>query len=131
MERDTLRQAVTDHLVLCIRGQDLSPTELAEASSLFGEPKTFVLRKNRVDDAPEVSIVSNRPPLLGGKPLVQVKHWHTDDSYLAEPATLTLLHAVTLPRAGGDTKFINCYAVLDHLPPDLRGRVNGLQAVHK
>jgi hypothetical protein len=78
LERDTLRQAVTDHLVLCIRGQVLSPTELAEASSLFGEPKTFVLRKNRVDDAPEVSIVSNRPPLLGGKPLVQAKHWHTD-----------------------------------------------------
>jgi len=130
-ERDALRQAITDHLVLCIRGQDLSPMELAEASSLFGEPKTFVLRNDRIEDAPEVSIVSNRPPLHGGKPLVQAKHWHTDDSYLAEPATLTLLHAVTLPVTGGDTEFINCYAVLDTLPPNLRGRVDGLRAVHK
>ena len=130
-ERDALRQAITDHLVLCISGQDLSPTELAEASSLFGEPKTFVVRNDRIEDAPEVSIVSNRPPLLGGKPLVQAKHWHTDDSYLAEPATLTLLHAVTLPVAGGDTEFINCYMVLDALPPNLRARVDGLRAVHK
>jgi taurine dioxygenase len=130
-ERVALRQAVTDHLVLCIRGQNLSPTELAEASSLFGEPKTFVLRNDRIEDAPEVSIVTNRPPSLGGKPLVQAKHWHTDDSYLAEPATLTLLHAVTLPEAGGDTEFINSYAVLDALPPDLRDRVDGLRAVHK
>jgi taurine dioxygenase len=107
-ERNALRQAITYHLVLYIRGQDLSPAELAEASNLFGKPKTFVLRNDRIDDAPEVSIVSNRPPLLGGKLLVQAKHWHTNDSYLAEPATLTLLHAVTLPGAGGDTEFINC-----------------------
>ena len=130
-ERDALRQAITDHLVLCIRGQDLSPTELAEASNLFGKPKTFVLRRDRIEDAPEVSIVSNRPPSLGGKPLVQAKQWHTDDSYHAEPATLILLHAVTLPGAGGDTEFINCCAVLDALPPDMRSRIDNLRAVHK
>lgn len=129
--RDALMNALTEHLVLCIRGQELSPQELAAASRVFGDPKTFVLRNDRIEGAPEVSVVSNRPPALGGKPLVQAKHWHTDDSYLAEPATLTLLHAVTLPAQGGDTEFINCYAVLDALSPEMRARVDDLRAVHK
>lgn len=126
-----LRQAVTDHLVVCLRDQDLTPPQFAQASRIFGTPKTFVLRQDRVEGAPEVSVVSNRPPALGGKPLVQAKHWHTDDSYLALPATLTLLHARTLPREGGDTEFINCYRVLDEMPDAMRARITGLRAVHK
>lgn len=126
-----LNDALTDHLLLCIRDQALEPRAFAQASHIFGPPKKFVLRRDRLDDAPEVSVVSNRPPSLKGKPLVQAKHWHTDDSYFAEPATLTLLHAQTLPNAGGDTEFINCYEVLDALPSDMRRRIEGLRAVHK
>ena len=88
-------------------------------------------REDRLDEAPEVSIVSNRPKLNDGKPLVQAKHWHTDDSYLAAPATLTLLYAKTLPAVGGDTEFINCYDVLAALPAVMRSRVENLRAVHK
>ena len=127
----SLKQAIADHLVICIRDQDLTPRELADASRLFGPLKTFVLREDRIDEAPEVSIVSKRPKLNDGKPLVQAKHWHTDDSYLAAPATLTLLYAKTLPKDGGDTKFINCYDVLDALPAAMRSRVANLRAVHK
>ena len=127
----SLKQAIADHLVICIRDQDLTPRELADASRLFGPLKTFVLREDRIDEAPEVSIVSNRPKLNDGKPLVQAKHWHTDDSYLAAPATLTLLYAKTLPKDGGDTEFINCYDFLDALPAAMRSRVANLRAVHK
>ena len=126
-----LDQALTDHIVLCIRGQDLEPKAFTDASRLFGTPKLYLTRRDRLDDAPEVSVVSNRPPSLEGKPLVQAKFWHTDDSYLALPATLTLLHAKTLPHEGGDTEFINCYRVLEALPSDMRQRIDGLRAVHK
>ncbi|MBH69183.1 MAG: hypothetical protein CMM58_12575 [Rhodospirillaceae bacterium] len=128
---EKLCQAVTDHLVLCIPGQHLSPQQLVAVGRAFGPLETFVLRSDRLVGAPEVSVVSNRPPALDGKPLVQAKHWHTDGSYLAEPATLTLLQAVTLPETGGDTEFINCFAVLRALPPELRRRIEGLRAVHK
>ena len=127
----SLENALTEHLMLCIRDQVLEPQAFAQASRIFGPPKTFVLRRDRLDGAPEVSVVSNRPPSLEGKPLVQAKYWHTDDSYLAEPATLTLLHAKTLPDDGGDTEFINCYQVLEALPPAMRDRIEGLRAVHK
>lgn len=128
---DALTQALAQHLVLCIRDQNLDPPAFAAASRLFGDPKPYFLDRDRIEGAPEVSVVSNRPKDLGGKPLVVAKHWHTDDSYLAEPATLTLLHARTLPAEGGDTEFINCYAVLAAMPTALRRRIDGLMAVHK
>ena len=128
---EKLSQALTDHLVLCVRNQHLSPRELAAVASAFGPLETFVLRSDRLEEAPEVSVVSNRPPAFDGKPLVQAKQWHTDGSYLAEPATLTFLQAVTLPERGGDTAFINCCAVLDALPSELYRRIHGRRAVHK
>ena len=126
-----LMEAIADYLMICIRNQDLTPRQLVNVSCLFGSPKTFLLRKDRIDETPEVSIVSNRPALAGGKPLVQAKHWHTDDSYLAEPATLTFLYAKKLPIEGGDTEFINCYDVLGALPVAMRSRIGDLRAVHK
>jgi|TARA_A100001037_G_scaffold302580_2_gene334519 taurine dioxygenase len=126
-----LIKEISDYQVICIRDQNLTPRQLVSASRLFGRPKTFLLRKDRIDEAPEVSIVSNHPVLADGKPLVQAKHWHTDDSYLAEPATLTFLYAKKLPVEGGDTEFINCYDVLDALPAAMRSRVGNLRAVHK
>ena len=126
-----LIEAISDYQMICIRNQNLTPRQLVNASRLFGPPKTFLLRKDRIDEAPEVSIVSNRPELAGGKPLVQAKHWHTDDSYLAEPATLTFLYAKKLPVEGGDTEFINCYDVLAALPVAMRSQIENLRAVHK
>jgi taurine dioxygenase len=126
----SLRQALTDHLVICIRNQDLDPPALAAAAAMFGPLKRFVVRQDRMLEAPEVSVVSNRSASLGGKPQVQARHWHTDDSYYAEPATITLLLAKILPNAGGDTEFINAYKVLEALPVNFRHRIEGLRAVH-
>jgi len=126
-----LHEALKEHLVLCIRGQQLAPPAFAKAARLFGPLKKFITRRDRIDSTPEVSIVSNRPPSLEGKPLVQAKYWHTDDSYLAKPATLTLLHAKILPKTGGNTDFINCYSVLHDLPNTMKERIKGLRAVHK
>lgn len=126
-----VKRALADCLMVCIPAQDLEPQEFAAAARLFGTPKPYLLDRDRVPGAPDVSVVSNRPPGLGGKPLVVAKHWHTDDSYLAAPATLTLLHARTLPETGGDTEFINCYAALEAMPAGLRRRIEGLRAVHK
>ncbi|PPR61512.1 MAG: Alpha-ketoglutarate-dependent taurine dioxygenase [Alphaproteobacteria bacterium MarineAlpha4_Bin2] len=128
---EELIQALMDHQVLCVRNQHLSPRALVVVGSAFGALETFVTRSDRLEEVPEVSVVSNRPPALEGKALVQAKHWHTDGSYLAAPATLTLLQAVTLPETGGDTEFINCCDVLDALPNHLRRRIDGLRAVHK
>ncbi len=127
---EALNAALARHVLLCVRGQDFGPAGLARAAARFGPLKTYVTVQDRLPDVPEVSVVSNRPPGFGGKPMVQARYWHTDDSYLALPATLTILQAKTLPDTGGDTEFINCYLALDRMPADLRRRIEGLRAVH-
>ena len=52
-----LNRALVDHLVLCIRDQDLTPAQYGAASHLFGSPKPQVLRSTRLEDAPEVKRV--------------------------------------------------------------------------
>lgn len=129
--RAALREAIEQNLVLCFRDQQLTPQGLVDAASQFGRTKAFLLKSDRTDIVPEVSIVSNRPPGSNdGKPVVQASHWHTDDSYLKLPATLSFLNAVTLPAKGGDTEFINCYEVLATLPHELREAIEGLAAIH-
>ena len=39
--------------------------------------------------------------------LVNGASWHTDDSFMREPCSLTMLYGVVVPSTGGDTKFIN------------------------
>jgi taurine dioxygenase len=42
----------------------------------------------------------------------------------------SVLRAVEVPRAGGDTLFADMAAAYDNLPADLRARIDGLTAVH-
>jgi taurine dioxygenase len=57
--------------------------------------------------------------------------FHTDDSYVHEPAAATALHARQLPPSGGgDTCFIDMRAAYDILEPALKRRLLGLRAVH-
>ena len=124
-----LLKAITNYLVVCIKGQKLSPSKLADVSRLFGKPKQYFVKDETVDDIPEVIVVSNRT--REDKPKVYASHWHTDDSYRKKPATLTFIYPDILPENGGGTDFINCYSVYDDLPQELKIKIKNLRAVHK
>ena len=128
--RDKLLKAITHHLVVCIKNQKLSPSKLVDVSKLFGKPKQYFVKDETVDNIPEVIVVSNRT--RENKPKVYASHWHTDDSYRKEPATLTFIYPDILPvNGGGGTDFINCYLVYDDLPKKLKNKIADVQAVHK
>ena len=124
-----LLKAITNHLVVCIKDQKLSPSKLADVSRLFGKPKQYFVKDETVDDIPEVIVVSNRT--RENKPKVYASHWHTDDSYRKKPATLTFMYPDILPENGGGTDFINCYSVYEDLPQELKIKIKKLRAVHK
>ena len=124
-----LLKAITNHLLVCIKDQKLSPSKLAYVSRLFGKPKQYFVKDETVDDIPEVIVVSNRT--REDKPKVYASHWHTDDSYRKKPATLTFIYPDILPENGGGTDFINCYSVYDDLPQELKIKIKKLRAVHK
>ena len=127
-----LRRAILDNLVLCIRGQALDPIGYRNAMRLFGTP----LIRRQTSQHPEVAeiniISSEDKDVLGdGKRLVNGALWHTDDSFMAMPCSLTMLYGVEVPPVGGDTQFTNMYAAYDALPAQLKRRIADLRVLHK
>lgn len=129
-----LRAALLHHHLLCLRGDPLPPSAFLAVGRLFGEPQVQLLRKHRVDDAPGVSVFDSTWNTPADKPadlrLDRRSGWHTDDSYFAEPAWITLLQAVEIPSSGGETRFCNARAAYEELDADTRARIDGLEAVH-
>jgi taurine dioxygenase len=127
-----LLDALHENLVLCVRGQTLAPLPFRDAMARFGTP---VLRKQlaATPECPEVNIISSedRDVLGDGKKLVNGASWHTDDSFMREPCSLTMLYGVIVPRSGGDTQFLNLYAAYDALSPETKARIDGLRVIHR
>jgi taurine dioxygenase len=127
-----LRDALNRNLVLCIRDQKLAPPVFRDAMARFGTP---MLRKqlSRTEECAEVNIISSedRDVLGDGKKIVNGATWHTDDSFMREPCSLTMLYGVVVPSRGGDTQFTNMHAAYEDLSPETKARIEGLKVIHK
>jgi taurine dioxygenase len=127
----TLRQALWDHQVLCIRGQNIGPGEYLAAVSVFGEPQVRP-EIPHVDGFPAVTTLSSedRDTKGDGKRLVAGATWHSDDTFMERPSALTALYGIVVPDEGGDTQYANMYAAYEALPEDKRRYLDTLKVVH-
>ncbi len=124
-----VHHAFLDHLVLLIRGQTLNDDELVAFGHRFGEPTAaapvHVGQKPR--ERPEIAIISNvieNGMAIGGLGDGEAV-WHSDSSFNPVPPSLSILHSIELPPAGGDTGFANMYLALETMPDHLRKRIAG------
>jgi taurine dioxygenase len=124
------------HSALLVRGQRLADADLIAFSRRFGEldpPPVNEKGKTFVPEHPEIYVVSN---VIGpdGVPIGSLGAgeavWHTDMSYLAEPPDASLLYALEIPPAGGDTWLCGMEAALQALPAPLLARVRDLKIKH-
>ena len=119
-----------DHLVIVIREQKLSDDDLIAFSARFGVldevPPVSIGQKPR--DNRHVSVISNI--LENGVPIGGLGDdeviWHSDTSYRDYPPSASILYALEIPSAGGNTGFSNMYLALETLKPELRDRIDGL-----
>jgi len=132
---ETVMQAWRDYLVLVFRGQTLTDAAFLDFSARLGEldlaPIT-VTGKPWNPELPHLAVVSNvvengRP--IGGLGNAELS-WHTDMSYADDPPIASLLYALEVPPAGGDTWFCNMYAAWEALPADVKRRIAGLTCKH-
>ena len=81
---------------------------------------------------PEIYVVSN--VIENGVPIGSLgageAMWHTDMSYLEIPPKASMLYALEVPAAGGDTYFCNMYRAYESLPDPLKQRIAGLSLKH-
>ncbi len=124
-----------DHLVVRFRGQRLALEDLIAFSRRFGELDWAPVQETGrrfVEGHPEIYVVSN--VIENGVPIGSLGAgeavWHTDMSYLANPPKASMLYALEIPPAGGDTHFCNMYSAYESLPDALRHRVAGLALKH-
>ncbi len=120
------------HQVIVIPGQSLTTERFIEVGRLFGKPQPHVLRHLHHEGHPEILLLSN--VMKDGEPVGiydGAAYWHTDQSYDAETASATVVHAVQVPARGGETRFADMYRAYETLPEAMKRRIDGLVARHR
>jgi taurine dioxygenase len=120
-----IRQALLDHGVIFLRGQNLTPDR----------HKAFARRFGPLNIDKFVKGPPRHPEIM---PVVKEAHdtgnfagmWHTDVTFLDEPALGSILYAREVPDFGGDTLFANMALAYETLSPGMQALLDGLRAVH-
>jgi taurine dioxygenase len=127
-----LRELYAQHGVLVFRRQALNEAELAAFCALFGALELTVRSDWASPTVPEVTVLSNLKDGLG-RPIGGLGdgelQWHSDQSYMLEPATGAALYALELPPAGGETFWVDLRAAYAALPRQLRARISGKRGI--
>lgn len=127
-----VKQAHLEHGVLVFREQRLTPQQHIAFSARFGPLQVHPMGQFNLEGAPQILLVSNERH-ADGRPAGIAdagRYWHTDMSYMKEPALGSLLYARAIPDEGGDTLFCDMTAACADLAPDMRRRLAGLTVVH-
>lgn len=112
-----IRELWLRHHVVAIRGQThLSADDLSAFALRFGP-----YYRHPFYDA-EMGLHPLNIPAGG--------YWHSDVTYAEQPPAGTLLHALALPPAGGDTMWANMALAFDELSPPMQRFLTGLSATH-
>jgi taurine dioxygenase len=129
---DAIRRAWFDNGVMVIRDQDLTPQQHIAFSRRFAALAIHVADQFLLPGHPEILVLSNKKR-DDGTPVGfedAGRYWHSDVSYDAEPALGSMLLAVEIPPAGGDTMFADMCRAWETLPEATRQRIEGRRAVH-
>lgn len=122
---ELVNQALTDHLVLFFRDQNqLTPEEQIRFAGQFGPFEYHAFAKPHPDH-PELVVLDQTDPQRDG-----ANSWHTDSTFMEQPAWGSVLRAVQLPPLGGDTCWASMYAAYEALSPRLRTLLDGCTALH-
>jgi taurine dioxygenase len=131
---ECLRRLFAEHGVLVFRRQSLSEDEYAEFCALFGSLERTVRTDWASRVRPEIGLITNLKDgngnALGGLGDGEVE-WHSDQAYMAHPATGAALYAVEVTSQGGRTYWANLASAYEALPERLKSAIDGKSAVFR
>lgn len=122
---DELHAQLIEHHVIFLRDVDLSPVQMAELGKGLG---TLGARHHSYVTHPEsedVVILEWK-----GDDLPDAAEWHSDMTYRETPPFASMVKAVIVPPAGGDTLWASMFSVYDSLPQGMKEDLAELEAVH-
>ncbi len=139
-DQDTLRAALSKHMVLIFRDQSVSVDAQIEFAQTFGDLGAIAdtllgigRRHYQSNEIPEcVSVISNIK--VDGKRIGSLGDgecfWHTDSCFSETPPSASTLYSVEIPPEGGNTAFLDMVDALETLPKPLRARIESLSIRH-
>jgi len=122
--RDALQAALLKHHVLFFENQPINPLQQRALAARFGELHIHPVYPT-APGVPEIIVLdtsNDNPP--------DNDNWHTDVTFLAEPAMGAILSAQMLPAGGGDTLWASGIAAWEALSAPWQRMLEGLQAEH-
>lgn len=130
-----IRRVWLDRKVVFFPGQRLGPADHLAFAARFGEPTEGHPVIPGIDGHPEVFEIDYTAAQLSstyGEVSTRYRgiHWHTDVTFVKRPPLGSILRAVTVPPAGGDTLFSDQQAAFASLSPALQEFLSTLTAVH-
>ena len=124
IDSEWLHDLLTVHLVLVLRGQNLTHAEHVALARSLGDPTLAHPVVPGHPDHPEILVVDGA---LGGRNA----RWHTDVTFMPAPPAASVLVSDAVPPFGGDTMWADTRTAFERLCPALRGAVEQLEAVHR
>jgi taurine dioxygenase len=122
---EAVHRAFLDHGIVFLRGQSLSREEQLAFARRFGSPEVHPI-VDGMEAFPEVIRIA-KPR---GERSFFGTAWHTDNSFLPKPSSITFLYADTVPAFGGDTLFASMETAWAALSGPMRRFLAPLRAVH-
>jgi taurine dioxygenase len=121
--KEELNRALLEWKVIFFRNQQITSDQQVAFSKLWGELETHPWHPQ--GDSDEVIRFTKDEKRIGYENV-----WHTDVTWRLNPAKAAVLRLVETPPAGGDTLWADMAAVYDNLPEEIKGRIDGLTAIH-
>ncbi len=118
-----VRELLLEHLVLFFPDQHLDPDQHRAFARRFGEPEIHPFIPKLDDDHPEVVVLEAQSGYIADV-------WHTDVTFDASPPICSVLQALNMPDAGGDTMWSNQHLAYERLSTPMQEMLGGLTAIH-
>ena len=118
-------QALTDHIALMIRDQDLTPESQVAFARRLGTPLPWPYAW-KMDGYPEITELIQEVGdkyAFGGS-------WHSDSCNFERPPKYTMAYAIECPPVGGDTAFSNQYLAWETLDESLKAELETIRCVN-
>jgi len=139
LDPDTLasvRQALLDYKVIFFPAAHLNPDEHKQFAAQFGEITVAHPVIPGLEDHREVFEIdyTKARAMVGSTGSEynenQPENWHTDVTFMETPPLGSILNAIVIPAAGGDTLWADTQAAYEGLSEPFRTFVDGLSAYH-
>ncbi len=124
-EFEQLRDALLDYKIVFFRDQRLDAERQLALGRRFGELEVNPFRPQGAN-RPALQVILNDRD----NPVLSTDVWHADLTFREKPTKFTILNALEVPPAGGDTLWADMCAAYDGLDSATRERITGLTALH-